>query len=38
MLDWLGVPHGAVAQAFLVLTCALALFVSRWWVGAAGEK
>ena len=30
-LDWLGVPHGAVAQAFLVLTCAIALFTSRWW-------
>jgi len=31
-LDWLGVPHGAVAQAFLALTCALALFTSRWWL------
>ena len=30
-MDWLGVPHGAVAQTFLVLTCALALFTSRWW-------
>jgi cytochrome c oxidase assembly protein subunit 15 len=31
-LDWLGVPHGAVAQTFLVLTCAIALFTSRWWL------
>jgi cytochrome c oxidase assembly protein subunit 15 len=30
-MDWLGVPHGAVAQTFLVLTCALALFTCRWW-------
>lgn len=30
-MDYLGVPHGAVAQLFLVLTCALALFTSRWW-------
>ena len=30
-LDWLGVPHGAVAQAFLLLTAAIALFTSRWW-------
>ena len=29
-LDWLGVPHGAVAQTFLVLTCAIALFTSHW--------
>jgi cytochrome c oxidase assembly protein subunit 15 len=36
-MDWLGVPHGAVAQAFLVLTCSLALFTSRWWM-EAGEK
>ncbi len=30
-LNWLGVPHGAVAQTFLVLTCAIALCLSRWW-------
>ena len=30
-LDYLGIPHGAVAQAFLVLTCAIALFTGRWW-------
>ena len=38
MLDWLGVPHGAVAQTFLVLTCAIALFVSRWWQNSEREK
>ena len=37
-LDWLGVPHGAVAQAFLVLTCAIALFTSRWWQNSSAEK
>ena len=37
-LDWLGVPHGAVAQTFLVLTCAIALFTSRWWMNSANEK
>ena len=38
MLDWLGVPHGAVAQAFLVLCCAIALFTSRWWLKSETEK
>jgi cytochrome c oxidase assembly protein subunit 15 len=37
-LNWLGVPHGAVAQTFLVLTCSLALFTSRWWINSAAEK
>jgi cytochrome c oxidase assembly protein subunit 15 len=37
-LDWLGVPHGAVAQTFLVLTAAIALFTSRWWLNSADEK
>ncbi len=37
-LDWLGVPHGAVAQTFLVLTAAIALFTSRWWIDSANEK
>jgi len=37
-LDWLGVPHGAVAQAFLVLASSLALFTSRWWQTATGGK
>jgi cytochrome c oxidase assembly protein subunit 15 len=38
VLNWLGVPHGAVAQTFLVLTCAIALFLSRWWQNSAAEK
>ena len=37
-LDWLGVPHGAVAQTFLVLTAAIALFTSRWWEKTEMEK
>ncbi len=37
-LDWLGVPHGAVAQTFLVLTCFIALFTSRWWHQSAVVK
>ena len=37
-LDWLGVPHGAVAQTFLVLTAAIALFTSRWWKNSETEK
>src|ERR1700733_13682654 len=27
----LGIFHGAVAQSFLVLICAIGLFTSRWW-------
>lgn len=34
----LGIPHGAVAQIFLVLTAALALFTSRWWWRTTTEK
>ena len=37
-LDWLGIPHGAVAQTFLVLTAAIALFTSRWWWNSETEK
>jgi cytochrome c oxidase assembly protein subunit 15 len=37
-LDYLGIPHGAVAQAFLVLTCAIALFTGRWWQNSSAEK
>ena len=34
----LGIVHGALAQSFFVLVCALALFTSRWWmVGGAGN-
>jgi cytochrome c oxidase assembly protein subunit 15 len=34
----LGVFHGAVAQTFLVLVCALALVTSRWWQNSAAQK
>jgi len=37
-MDYLGIPHGAVAQAFLVLTAAIALFTSRWWIESANKK
>ena len=37
-MNYLGIPHGAVAQAFLVLTCAIALFTSHWWWRSATEK
>jgi cytochrome c oxidase assembly protein subunit 15 len=37
-LDWLGVPHGAVAQIFLVLTTSIAIFTSRWWMEAEAKK
>ena len=29
--DQIGIFHAALAQAFLVLVCVLALFTSRWW-------
>ena len=31
-MDKLGIVHGALAQLFFVLMCALALFTSRWWL------
>lgn len=34
----LGIFHGFVAQSFLVLVCALTLFLSRWWVHSQQEK
>jgi cytochrome c oxidase assembly protein subunit 15 len=34
----LGIFHGAVAQTFLVLVCAIALVTSRWWQNSAAEK
>jgi cytochrome c oxidase assembly protein subunit 15 len=37
-LDWLGIPHGAVAQIFLVLTASIAIFTSRWWLAAETKK
>lgn len=32
--DQIGIFHAALAQLFFALTCALALFTSRWWQGA----
>jgi cytochrome c oxidase assembly protein subunit 15 len=38
-MDNLGVIHGVVAQSFFILTCAIALFTSRFWISwSAGEK
>ena len=31
-MDSLGIYHATIAQLFFVLTCALALFTSRWWM------
>jgi cytochrome c oxidase assembly protein subunit 15 len=31
-LDSLGIYHATIAQLFFVLTCAVALFTSRWWM------
>ena len=40
-MDKLGIVHGALAQLFFVLICALALFTSHWWhnlqTGRAGS-
>ena len=30
--DELGIFHGALAQLFFILLCAIALFTSRWWI------
>jgi heme a synthase len=30
--DEIGIFHGALAQLFFVLMCALALFTSKWWI------
>jgi cytochrome c oxidase assembly protein subunit 15 len=32
-MDSLGIFHATIAQLFFVLTCAIALFTSRWWQG-----
>ena len=36
-MDSLGIYHATIAQLFFVLTCALALFTSRWWVAQASR-
>ena len=37
-LDYLGVPHGAIAQTFLILLCGIALATSRWWNNFENEN
>jgi cytochrome c oxidase assembly protein subunit 15 len=37
-MNSLGIFHGAVAQSFLVLISAIALFTSCWWQNSAMEK
>ena len=37
-MDSLGIFHGVLAQSFFVLTCAIALFTSRWWQNSSAEK
>jgi cytochrome c oxidase assembly protein subunit 15 len=37
-MEDLAIPHGAIAQCFLVLLCSIALFTSRWWLNAATAK
>ncbi len=34
----LGIFHGTIAQIFLILTCAIALCLSRWWTNSETEK
>jgi heme a synthase len=35
--DSIGIFHATLAQLFFVLTCAIALFTSRWWQTAPGQ-
>jgi cytochrome c oxidase assembly protein subunit 15 len=35
-MDSLGIYHATIAQLFFVLTCAIALFTSRWWMNNEG--
>jgi heme a synthase len=35
--DAIGILHATLAQLFLVLLCAIALFTSRWWQGKASK-
>jgi len=37
-MDSLGVFHGVLAQTFFVLTCAIALFTSRFWIELAAKQ
>jgi heme a synthase len=38
-MDYLGIPHGVIAQSFLILICAIAFFTSGTWAKiVAGQK
>ena len=37
-MDSLGIFHGAIAQTFFVLVCAIALFTSRFWIELAARQ
>ena len=37
-MNSLGIFHGVVAQTFFVLTCAIALFTSRFWIELAARQ
>src|SRR5271156_2803751 len=37
-MDSLGIFHGVIAQSFFVLTCAIALFTSRFWIELAAKQ
>ena len=37
-MNHLGIFHGALAQFFLVVVCAIAMFTSRWWLNLTAEK
>jgi len=37
-MDSLGVFHGVIAQTFFVLTCAIALFTSSFWIELAAKQ
>jgi cytochrome c oxidase assembly protein subunit 15 len=37
-MDSLGIFHGIIAQTFFVLTCAIALFTSRFWIELATKQ
>lgn len=37
-MDYLGIPHGVIAQAFFVLTCAIAFFTGGVWQQLSADK
>jgi cytochrome c oxidase assembly protein subunit 15 len=37
-MDSLGIFHGVIAQTFFVLTCAIALFTSRFWIELSAKQ